>query len=274
MKKTWTSLVIGVCLGIQSMAQADGVQILPMANSPVNEAIVLQILFPANGDFLRKYPVHSQLRIESFSLGNPSPTSADLPKLPQDPDGQTVHVVIDDLPYFKVTVNNEDSSDANFSLYRKMLSFEIPYKLAPGNHLIRAFPALSYKESVKLKTAYEVHEFYYRKKTDNFKFNPKDPLLTYNEPQGQFIIKPGDPIMLDFYVSNAPITPIDYKVVVTIDGSVIAKLTSWQPYLIYGLDSGEHIVELSLIDKTGKQVDVPFNPVRRKITVKVSDKKK
>ncbi len=274
MKNNWASFLVGFFSLVQSVAITDTVQILPIANSPVNEATVLQILFPLDGDFLRKYPLHSQIRLETFSLGNPSPTSADLPKLPQDPDGQTVHVVVDDLPYFKVTVNNEDSSDANFSLYRKMLSFEIPYKLNPGNHIIRSFPALSYRECVKLPTAYDVHEFYYRKKIHHFSFDPKAPLLTYNEPQGYFSIKSGDPILLDFYVANATISPIGYKVVVTIDGSVIAKLTSWQPYLIYGLDSGEHIVELSLVDKSEKEVQVPFNPVRRKITVKLTNKKK
>jgi len=274
MKNAWAKTFVGIFSIVQSLAFSDGIQILPMANSPVNEATVLQILFPSEGDFLRKYPIHSQIRLETFSLGNLSPTSADMQKLPNDPDGQTVHVVIDDLPYFKVTVNNEDSSAANFSVYRKMLSFEIPFKLSPGNHIIRAFPVLSYKESVKLQDAFDVHEFYYRKKTDLFLFDPKGPLLTYNEPQGVFSIRSNDPILLDFYVSNASLSPVDYKVVVSVDDVIVTKLTSWQPYLIYGLESGEHVVELTLVDKSDAQVDAPFNPVRRKITVKVKDKKK
>jgi len=56
-------------IGIFSMHNlffSQGVQILPMASSSVNEATVLKILFPSEGDFLRKYPIHSQIRLETF----------------------------------------------------------------------------------------------------------------------------------------------------------------------------------------------------------------
>ncbi|MBI5274254.1 MAG: hypothetical protein HY860_04285 [Chlamydiales bacterium] len=271
MKKKLQVVVFAVLTMLFIQVQADvginKIQIVALSNAPTNEAVVLQIIFPSNEDFVRKYPVNSQIRLETFSLGIQSRIYPQIADLRNDKDGQCVHVVIDDLPYFKVTLNSEDSANANFSLYRKMLTFDIPYKLEPGKHIMRAFPVLSYGESIKLSTSFDVHEFYYRKKDSSFTFDAKTPLLTYNEPQGNFAIKKDGPVLLDFYVSSAKLSPRDYKVLASVDNKVIMKITDWQPYLIYGLDAGEHMIELSLIDEADQVVKSPFNPIRRKISV-------
>jgi hypothetical protein len=40
-------------------------------------------------------------------------------------------------------------------------------------------------------------------------------------------------------------------------------LDTWQPYYIEGLPEGDNTIKLSLLDKDGKLVDAPLNPVSR-----------
>lgn len=270
MRKLIYSIIIGSITLFSSVFSADGInklQVWPVENSPANEAVMLQIVFPENDGFIRRYPINSQIRIESFTLGVMSRIYQQLGRVQNDPNGQTIHVVIDDLPYFKVTINNEDSSNANLSVYRKMLSFEVPYKLTPGKHIMRAFPVYSYNESIKLKNAFDIHEFYYKSKDSTVDFDTSKPFLTYNEPQGRYKIKKGDPILLDFYLSNASLSPDGYNVLLSIDDRVIQKIDKWRPFLIYGLEAGDHIVELELVNSSGERVKNAYNPIRRKINV-------
>ena len=53
------------------------------------------------------------------------------------------------------------------------------------------------------------------------------------------------------------------QVKVTVNGEEVATLTEWKPYFLEGLPMGTNSVTLELIDKDGKTVEAPNNPVTR-----------
>jgi hypothetical protein len=91
--------------------------------------------------------------------------------------------------------------------------------------------------------------------------------LTYNEPSDNMPLTEGQPILLDFFISNCELTKDGYKVRLSIDGKGTRTLTSWQPYYIYGLKRGRHKVKLELLDPDDKVVPGTFNRVERTINV-------
>ena len=44
-------------------------------------------------------------------------------------------------------------------------------------------------------------------------------------------------------------------------------IDEWSPYYIEGLNKGEISIKLELIDNDGNLVDIPFNPVTRKVVL-------
>lgn len=94
-----------------------------------------------------------------------------------------------------------------------------------------------------------------------------DPYLTYNEPSGHLPLEEDQPVLLDFYVTNCELTPQGYNVLLTVDGATKRKLSSWQPYYIYGLTKGKHTVVLELLGFDGKRVKGSFNRVEREIQI-------
>ena len=96
------------------------------------------------------------------------------------------------------------------------------------------------------------------------------PYLTYNEPQGEFIVDKRNPkpILLDFYIHNCELSKDGYKVRLTIDNANQRILNSWQPYYIYGLKKGTHKIRLELLDPENSLLPGMFNKVERTIVVK------
>ena len=124
------------------------VRIVPVNPTPEANTITLKMVFPRPYENKRKTPVNVQLRVEGFPLG--MKTQNDRAKeIYNDPDGQAIHVVIDNEPYLIYNQSVEDSFDENREYYDKILSFYIPFVLKPGQHVIRCFPARSYGESLK-----------------------------------------------------------------------------------------------------------------------------
>jgi hypothetical protein len=91
------------------------------------------------------------------------------------------------------------------------------------------------------------------------------PLLTYSRPQG---IYGAEPILLDFYLTNAPLKFAnvtnesdnlqDWRIRVTVNGESFL-LDTWEPIYLKGFDKGNNWVQLEFIDGKGNKVENAFN---------------
>ena len=100
--------------------------------------------------------------------------------------------------------------------------------------------------------------------------DPAKPLLTYSRPKGEYKDADADPIMIDFWLSNAKLKGDggDYRVRYIIDDDEARYIDKWEPIWLTGWISGKHTVRLELIDKDGKPVDNGgYNTTAREITV-------
>lgn len=96
------------------------------------------------------------------------------------------------------------------------------------------------------------------------------PLLTYSRPKGEYKGEDSDPIMIDFWLSNAKLQGDggDFRVRYTIDNGEAKFLDKWEPIWLAGWISGKHTVKLELVDKSGNPVDNGgYNSTTREITV-------
>lgn len=245
------------------------VQVVPVSPTPDPDHVETNILYPKNKELKTSAPVKGQIRLEGFALG----TDTEQPRKKEiwnDPEGQSLHVFIDNQPYFSLNEALIDALDDNENYFDQTADFSIPFKLEPGMHVIRTFPVRSYNESVKSERAFAAQIFYYQAKKDNPSVDLSKPYLTYNEPQGEYDYdkKNMQPILLDFYLTNCEISEDGYKVRLTIDNEDKRTLTAWQPYYIYGLGKGMHRIRLELLDPSSNLVPGPFNDVTRTIVIK------
>jgi hypothetical protein len=100
--------------------------------------------------------------------------------------------------------------------------------------------------------------------------DPAKPLLTYSRPKGEYAGDDADPIMIDFWLSNAKLQGDggQYRVRYSIDGGEAKFLDKWEPIWLSGWTSGKHIVKLELLDKDGNPVDNGgYNSTTREISV-------
>jgi len=100
--------------------------------------------------------------------------------------------------------------------------------------------------------------------------DPTKPLLTYSRPKGEYKGEDSDPIMIDFWLSNAKLQSGggQYRVRYSIDGGDAKFLDKWEPIWLSGWIAGKHTVKLELVDKDGNPVDNGgYNSTTREITV-------
>lgn len=100
--------------------------------------------------------------------------------------------------------------------------------------------------------------------------DPTKPLLTYSRPKGEYKAEDADPIMIDFWLSNAQLQSDggEYRVRYTVDGGEARFIDTWKPIWLSGWISGKHTVKLELVDKSGNLVDNGgYNSTTREITV-------
>lgn len=240
---------------------------MPVARTPEGNTIALTIAIPKDGQVVGGNPVWLQLRIDGYALGAASSQFDRSSEIAVSNMGQTVHVVVDNQPYFPVNEPAIDPFDEEGFYYNMSYKFEIPYNLKPGEHTIRAFPARSFGESLKGDRAFHAINFYVGSEKNNPGMDLSQPYITYNEPSSQMHLVENQPILLDFLVSNTELSSDGYKVRVTIDGKLNRTITSWQPYYIYGLKRGKHTVRLELLDETNTPVPGLFNDVQQSFTV-------
>ena len=182
----------------------------------------------------------------------------DLPifKDPQLQLGPHLHVILDNQPHISVY-------DLNQPLVLPDLS--------PGTHTLRVFASRPWDESFKNEGAYAQTTFHVFTKTDDNNPDPKLPLLTYSNPQGNYGT---EPILLDFYLTNAPLHLVgkenandefsDWRIRVIINGESFI-FDRWQAVYLKGFHPGKNWVKLEFIDNQGKAVKNAFNTTVRLI---------
>jgi hypothetical protein len=183
-------------------------------------------------------------------------------------DKVTVQLSVADLPIFKsslglgphvhVTLDGQDYKP----LYNlgESLTFE---SLTPGTHTLRAFASRPWHESFKNEGAYAQSTFHVYAKTGENTPNPQLPLLTYSRPVGTY---GAEPILLDFYLRNAPLHIAaledsdisDWQIRATVNGQSFLT-ENWQPLYLKGFKPGQNWVKLEFLDREGNLVANQFN---------------
>jgi hypothetical protein len=211
-------------------------------------------------------------------------------KDPATGKGNHIHVILDNQPY-----------EAYYELGQP---FELRNVVA-GKHTLRVFPSRPWHESYKNEGAFQMVTFTVKGGGDaskptttnsgqtmannNSGANPptpregKDvspsqagdvdaakPLLTYSRPKGEYKGEDADPIMIDFWLSNAKLKGDggEYRVRYIIDDDDAKYIDKWEPIWLSGWISGKHTVRLELLDKDGKPVEHGgYNTTSREISV-------
>lgn len=264
-------------LGMSQPVQADRtsrsdtpkeqVRVLPVSRTPESDSILLTIAVPKAGETVAKNPVWIQFRIDGYALGADSSQFDRAKEIPVSDMGQTVHVVIDNNPYFPINEPAINPFNEEGYYHNTSYKFQVPYSLKDGTHTIRVFPARSYGESIKGSNTLHAITFQLGDSGSSYGADLSAPYLTYNEPSNEMPLKADRPVLLDFLVTNCELSQDGYKVRLSIDGKAVRTLTSWQPYYIYGLPRGNHTVRLELLDAAGKVVPGLFNDTRRTISI-------
>lgn len=163
--------------------------------------------------------------------------------------GNHLHVILDKQPYQGVY-------DLNQPLVLKNLS--------PGTHSLRVFAARPWHESFKNEGAYDRVTFHVLTTTAENNPDPQKPLLTYSRPSGTY---GAEPIMLDYYLTNAPSHPAsdnsqeqipDWRIRVTINDQRFI-LDRWAPVYLQGFKRGKNLVKMELVDDLGNPIPNVYN---------------
>lgn len=206
----------------------------------------VKIVSPNNGEVLNTKDVSVSLNVKGL----------DIFKNEELQMGPHLHFFVDD------------------QLYQSIYSIEKPIvlsNLAPGTHTIRVFAVRPWHESFKNEGAYAQTTFHIFTPTEDNNPSESQPLLTYSRPQGVY---GAQPIMLDFYLTNAPLHLVakenpddeisDWRIRVTINGESFL-LDTWQPIYLKGFNKGQNWVKLEFIDDNGNVIKNAFNSTVRAI---------
>ncbi len=167
-------------------------------------------------------------------------------------------------PHLQVSLDNQPSR----SIYSLDEAIEF-LDLTPGSHTLRVFAVKPWGESFKNEAAYAQTTFHIFAKTYENAPDPNKPQLIYSEPQGTY---GAQPILLDFYLNNAPLHLIakedpdiaDWKIRCDVNGQSFV-FDQWQPIYLKGFEPGQNWVHITLIDEQGNPIDNAFNSTVRLI---------
>jgi hypothetical protein len=241
-------------------------QIVPMERTPQSNSVIVRIAYPENTSSKKANPIWVQVRLQGYALG----TDSQFPRAKQVANsdrGQSLHIVVDNKPYFPVSGPGIDPYDEIGDYFEESYKFLLPFDLKEGSHTLRVYCARSFGESLKNESSFDAVNFFVGKKESDSNVDLRAPMLTYNEPSMRFFYEEGLPILLDFFLSNCELSSDGFKVKVTIDDSYSQVLTSWQPYYIYGLKRGKHKIMLELIDVDGNLSSGSYNSSTRSFIV-------
>lgn len=248
--------------------ETDEIRIVPVKQTPDPEIVETRVVFPQTRDIQTRNPVDVQIRVDGYPLRTYSQFPRAREVMNYNKEGQSLHIVVDNEPYFAENEAVVDALDNAMDYYDQVLEFDIPYDLSPGMHILRVFPARSYGESIKSDGAFTARAFYFRTKTPNLDVDLSKPYLTANQPQGTLKYDPKKPVLFDFYLTNVLLSRDGYKIRVTIDKTVQRIVTQWIPFYIYGLKQGDHTIKLELLTEQNKVAPGLFNTVERNFTLR------
>lgn len=244
------------------------IRLVPVDPTPESDNTETRVVFPQTRDIQTRNPVDVQIRLEGYPLR----TYTQFPRAREvanyNEEGQSLHIVVDNYPYFARNEAIVDALDNALDYYDQMLEFDLPMDLSPGMHVLRIFPARSYGESLKSDGAFVARIFYVQQQSPKLDIDLSQPYLTANQPQGTYKYDAKKPILLDFYLTNVLLSKDGYKVRVTLDGKILRILSQWAPYYVYGLSRGDHKIKLELLNEQNRVVPGMFNTVERKFTLK------
>jgi hypothetical protein len=221
------------------------VQVVASESTPIEGAKPsLKLLSPKTGQLFKGETIDLKLALEGWGLS---------------PDGNHVHVIVDNEPYIAVRDVQKPID------LRALVQKELGHELSEGTHLLRVFPSRGHHESVKELGNFAAVVFHFKKKSPDFAFDAKAPLLTYSRPKGCVVL--GQRMLVDFYLANAKLSATDARVRLTVDDALIGEITSWQPHHVENLPEGEHVVRLTLTDASGSPLAGAYNDTTRTIRI-------
>jgi hypothetical protein len=244
---------------------------------------VLKIISPAKDAVINGSVVEVKLALSGDLKGY-------MPhKDPATGKGNHIHVILDNEPY-----------EAYYELDQP---FELR-NVTEGKHTLRVFPSRPWHESYKNDGAFQMVSFSVKGGGDASKptttksgqtmannnsagakppregkdmhpskagdVDPTKPLLTYSRPKGEYKDADADPIMIDFWLSNAKLRGDggEYRVRYIIDDDDARYIDKWDAIWFSGWLNGKHTVRLELLDKDGHPVENGgYNTTTRDITV-------
>jgi hypothetical protein len=216
-------------------------------------APALKIVAPKQGETITGNSVTLKLELSGDLKGyHPH-------KDPATGTGNHIHVILDNQPYE--------------AYYEIDTPFELK-NLAPGQHTIRVFASRPWHESYKNPTAFQLVTFTVQNPQATapakVTVNPKQPLLTYSRPKGEYKGAAAEVIMIDYWLANAKLKGDGgpYRVRYSIDGGTPQYADKWEPLWLKGWSEGKHTIKLELVDAGGKVVENGgYNSTTRDITV-------
>ncbi len=178
-------------------------------------------------------------------------------------NGQSIRIVIDGKHKFLVATESDelDAAGQDTDQYFET-TLEIDHHFSEGPHMLRVFPVRSWGEIIRDinnndNKSFAVATF------GGWSLAPNEsPYLTYSEPSDLIKHKAGNPILLDFYLSNVTLSEGGHYILLHIEGQnkhYSKKLSSWTPYLINGLASGNYSIKLSLHESSGREIPSLFS---------------
>lgn len=224
-------------------------------------APVVRILSPANNSVIEGSTVQVRVSLSGDLKGyNPG-------KDPVTGEGDHLHVILDNQPY-----------EAYYDLSE---AFEFT-NVAPGRHTLRIFASRSFHESYKNEGAFHMVWFTVKRSETATASPAQDekaalgepdltrPLITYSRPKGEYKGDEADPIMIDFWLTNARLKEDggEFRIRYIIDDGDPGYIDRWAPLWLSGWTNGKHTVRLELIGPDQNPVENGgLNTTTREITV-------
>lgn len=265
LKISWLSSVLFIALGLSACNQNTKTDTDNQDSTARNSALAIEA-FEETNDFPDAGLTLANVKTEDLGEDSVKVTfdytvaNYELTKQTEDihaehcansAEGQHIHFILDNKPYQ--------------ALYKPTNTITLAKN---SEHYLLSFLSRSYHLSVKSPNASVLVKF---KIDENGKYaksaDPKEPMLFYSRPKGEYKGKDTEMILLDFYVKNAKISQQDYKVKVSVNDTTFT-VANWCPYFIKGAPDGDLKLKIELLDKEGNTVNNEFNPTERTVTLK------
>lgn len=257
---------IAYFLFLFSWAYAE-IQLVPVDPTPQPDCAFVRIQTPHDEKIVTAKNLWTSIRMRGYPLGYMSDFLRKN-ELPNSKLGQSIHIIVDDKPYFAYSGPSADPFIEQGDYFQEIYRIAVRFPLEDGMHTLRVFPARSYGEGLKTLECFDAITFYINEKKIDWAKSLRRPFLTYNEPSHHLTYVEGRPVLVDFYASNCELSKDGYKVRMTIDETHQRLLPELRPYFIYGLGKGNHTIRLELVDAKSEPVPGGYNDITRSFSVR------